>query len=46
VRYAKAHGEAVAIGHPRPATVAALSEYLPEIEREGITLVFASQVVH
>jgi uncharacterized protein len=46
VRYAKAHGEAVAIGHPRPATVAALSEYLPEIEREGIALVFASQVVH
>ena len=46
VRYAKAHGEAVANGHPRAATVAALSEYLPEIQREGIALVFASQVVH
>jgi len=46
VRDARLHGEAVAIGHPRPSTVAALAEYLPQVEREGVALVFASQVVH
>jgi len=46
VRDAKLHGEAVAIGHPRPETLKVLSEYLPQLQQQGVTLVFASQVVH
>jgi uncharacterized protein len=45
VRDAKAHGSAVAIGHPHAGTLQVLSEMAPEIAREGIELVFASQVV-
>ncbi len=46
VRDARLRGVAIAIGHPHPTTLQALSEYLPELQREGVTLVFASQVVH
>jgi uncharacterized protein len=46
VRDAKAHGSAIAIGHPRPNTLQVLSEELPRIQREGVALVYASQVVH
>lgn len=42
---ARLHGEAVAIGHPRPATLAVLSESLPQISHEGVALVFVSQLV-
>ncbi len=45
VHDARLHGVAIAIGHPHPATLQALSEYLPEMQREGVSLVFASQVV-
>jgi uncharacterized protein len=45
-RDARLHGEAIAIGHPHPETLEALIETLPQLEREGIALVFASQVVH
>jgi polysaccharide deacetylase 2 family uncharacterized protein YibQ len=38
-------GSAIAIGHPRPATVAALSQGVPELEARGIRLVFASELV-
>ncbi len=38
-------GSAIAIGHPHPATVAALSEEIPRLEARGIRLVFASGVV-
>ncbi|MGH9713408.1 MAG: divergent polysaccharide deacetylase family protein [Candidatus Acidiferrales bacterium] len=38
-------GSAVAIGHPHPATIAALREEVPRLEAHGIRLVFASDVV-
>jgi uncharacterized protein len=46
VQDAKLHGSAIAIGHPHPITLQVLSEDLPKLQREGVTLVFASQVVH
>jgi uncharacterized protein len=39
-------GSAIAIGHPHPETIAALSEGLPRLEARGIRLVFASDLVH
>jgi hypothetical protein len=45
MRKAKKEGKAVAIGHPHPLTARAIKEMIPEIEREGIRLVFASEVV-
>jgi polysaccharide deacetylase 2 family uncharacterized protein YibQ len=42
---AKKEGKAVAIGHPHPLTARAIRAMIPEIEREGIRLVFASEVV-
>lgn len=39
------HGSAVAIGHARPHTAAAIRELIPELERKGIRLVFVSQLV-
>lgn len=39
-------GSAIAIGHPHPETVAALAEGVPKIERRGIHVVFASDLVH
>jgi len=38
-------GSAIAIGHPHPATIEALSEGAPRLEARGIQLVFASQLV-
>ena len=46
MRDAKLHGQAIAIGHPHPATLQVLQEYLPRIQSEGVEIVFASQVVH
>ena len=39
-------GSAIAIGHPHAATIAALTEGMPQLEARGIRLVFASEVVH
>jgi polysaccharide deacetylase 2 family uncharacterized protein YibQ len=39
-------GEAIAIGHPHPATLQALREVLPQAEARGVRLVFASELVH
>lgn len=39
-------GSAIAIGHPHPATIAALAEMVPRLEARGVRLVFASDVVH
>jgi polysaccharide deacetylase 2 family uncharacterized protein YibQ len=39
------NGSAIAIGHPHPATIAALSEAVPRLEARGVRLVFASDVV-
>jgi uncharacterized protein len=37
-------GSAVAIGHPRPATIAALAEAVPRLQPRGIQFVFASDL--
>jgi polysaccharide deacetylase 2 family uncharacterized protein YibQ len=42
---AKQEGKAIAIGHPHPLTVQIIREMIPEIEKAGIKLVFASEVV-
>ena len=44
-RHARQQGSAIAIGHPHPATLQALEEYLPQLEAQGIALVFASELV-
>ena len=46
MRGAKEKGEAIAIGHPHPATLEALREMLPRAEGEGVRLVFVSELVH
>jgi uncharacterized protein len=44
-RDASRDGITIAIGHPRPATIAALAIEVPRLESRGIRLVFASDVV-
>jgi uncharacterized protein len=44
-RDARRDGSAIAIGHPRPATIAALAEGVPRLRADGIRLVFASDLV-
>lgn len=44
IRIAKAHGTAIAIGHPRATTLAAIRSMLPEIASDGITLVLAREL--
>ena len=46
LRGAREKGEAVAIGHPHPATLQALREVLPNAQSEGVRLTFASELVH
>jgi len=46
LRGARAKGEAIAIGHPHPATLQALSELLPQAKARGVNLVYASGLVH
>jgi polysaccharide deacetylase 2 family uncharacterized protein YibQ len=46
LRGAKEKGEAIAIGHPHPATLEALREILPQAEARGVHLVYASDLVH
>ena len=45
-RDAQRDGFTIAIGHPRPATIAALAEGVPQLEARGVHLVFASELVH
>jgi polysaccharide deacetylase 2 family uncharacterized protein YibQ len=45
VQFALENGTAIGIGHFRPGTVDALGKLLPELEKRGISLVHASQVV-
>lgn len=42
---ARKRGEAVGLGHPHPETLRVLRKVLPELEREGIVLVFISELV-
>jgi len=46
LRGAREKGQAVAIGHPRPATLQALREVLPRVQAQGVRLVLASELVH
>jgi len=46
LRGAREKGQAVAIGHPHPATLQALREVLPRVQAEGVRLVLASELVH
>ena len=46
LRGAREKGEAIAIGHPHPATLQALREILPQAKSQGVTLVFVSELVH
>lgn len=46
LRDAHEKAEAVAIGHPHPATLKALSEVSHDAEAQGVKLVFASELVH
>jgi hypothetical protein len=43
---AKRRGQAIAIGHFRENTAMVLGEMLPELEKNGIELVHASELVH
>jgi uncharacterized protein len=45
VAIAREHGSAIAIGHPRPTTLAAVRALLPELRREGIDFVLARDLV-
>lgn len=45
LRGAREKGEAIAIGHPHHATLAALREILPRAKADGVQLVFASDLV-
>ena len=45
-RDAQRDGFTIAIGHPRPATIAALAEGVPALEARGVHLVFVSELVH
>ncbi len=46
LRGAREKGQAIAIGHPHPATLRALREVLPKAQAQGVRLVFASELVH
>jgi uncharacterized protein len=46
LRDSQEKGEAIAIGHPHPETLRALSEFLPQAEAQGVHLVHASDLVH
>jgi polysaccharide deacetylase 2 family uncharacterized protein YibQ len=44
VEYAKRNGSAIAIGHPRPTTLAALAAYYPKMQAEGVRFVLSSEL--
>lgn len=45
VRVALRKGQAVAIGHDKKATIEAIRQMIPEIEKAGVRLVFARELV-
>ena len=42
---ARRKGAAIGIGHPHKTTIQALTEEMPELKKEGITFVFAEELV-
>ncbi len=44
-KQSRAKGWGLAIGHPHPSTLAALERYLPQLEKRGFRLVYASELV-
>ena len=46
MRDARRKGGGIAIGHPHQATLQALKEMLPAAQKQGVRLVFASDLVH
>jgi polysaccharide deacetylase 2 family uncharacterized protein YibQ len=46
IRGAREKGEAIAIGHPHPATLQALRATLPKAQSQGVRLVYVSELVH
>jgi len=46
IERARGKGEAIAIGHPHPETLAALQELLPQAGKSGVDLVLVSELVH
>ena len=44
IHEAREKGSALAIGHPHPETLRVLSEMLPEAQRQGVALVYASDM--
>lgn len=45
-KVAKANGYAIAIGHPRAATIEALAKWLPTVKEKGLTIVPLSSLVN
>lgn len=43
---ARQRGSAIAIGHPRPTTLAAIREMIPQLQAQGITFVLAGSLAH
>jgi polysaccharide deacetylase 2 family uncharacterized protein YibQ len=46
VDIAKRNGTAIAIGHPKPTTLAAIRELYPKLQAEGVQFVLAQSLVH
>ncbi|HKU67175.1 MAG TPA: divergent polysaccharide deacetylase family protein [Candidatus Baltobacteraceae bacterium] len=45
VEVAKRNGSAIAIGHPKPTTLAAIRDLYPKMQAEGVTFVLAQSLV-
>jgi polysaccharide deacetylase 2 family uncharacterized protein YibQ len=46
VAIAKRDGSAIAIGHPRPTTLAAVRAMIPELQADGVTFVQVKELTH
>lgn len=46
VAIAKRNGSAIAIGHPKPTTLAAIRELYPKMQAQGVQFVLAENLVH